>query len=146
MVYIRVDVEVRPTEDLDKVLRALKNVLYVKNIRIENLGKERKLIICEENNLDALKRFHDMLRRQKILDTARSVMLRGLRSNTIEFKLNKQAAFQGVISFVENDNESPLGAITITITSNKINTVADWLAPKTSHGKPLWEIELPEDV
>ncbi len=146
MVYIRAEVEVRPTEDLDKVLKALKNILHVKNVRVEDLGKERKMIICEENELNALRKFHDILRRQKILDTARSVMLRSLRSNTIEFKLNKQAAFQGIINFVENDSESPLGAITITITSNRINAVIDWLAPKTSHGRPLWEIEPPGDV
>ncbi|MCS7111844.1 MAG: hypothetical protein N3D82_02835 [Ignisphaera sp.] len=146
MVYIRAEVEVRPTEDLDRVLKALKNILDAENIRVEDVGRGRKMILCEENDLDALRKLHDILRRQRILDTARSVMLRSLSNNTIEFKLNKQAAFQGVINFVENDNESPLGAITIMITSKKINAIVDWLAPRTSHGKPLWETAPPEDV
>jgi len=146
LVYIRVEAEVRPTEDLDKVLRALKNILYIKNVKVEDVGRERRIVICEESSLDILKKLHDILRRQRILDTARSVMLRNLRSTTTEFKLNKQAAFQGIINFVENDNESPLGAVTVMITSSNINAIIDWLAPKTSHGRPLWETEPPKDA
>lgn len=146
MVYVRVEVEVRPTEDFDKVLKALKNIFSIGNLKVEDIGRERRIVICEENNLNVLRRFHDMLRRQRILDTARSTMLKNLRGNTIEFKLNKQAAFQGVINFVDSDNESPLGAITVTITSNKVNAIVDWLAPRTAHGKPLWETAPPEDV
>lgn len=146
MVYVRAEVEVRPTEDLDKVLKALKNVLNAKNVKVVDVGRERRVIVCEESDLDALRKFHDVLRRQRILDTARNIMLRNLMHNAVEFKLNKQAAFQGVVNFVENDSESPLGAIAIMISSAKINAVIDWLAPKTSHGKPLWEVAPPEDA
>jgi len=145
-VYIRIEAEVRPTEDLDKVVRAIKNIIVVRNLKLEDVGRGKKIIICEENSLESLRKFYEILRRQRILDTARSAMLKNLKGNTIEFKLNKQAAFQGIVNFVENDSESPLGAITIMITSNKVNKIVDWLAPKTSHGKPLWEIEPPKDI
>jgi len=145
-VYIRIEAEVRPTEDLDKVVRAIKNIIVVRDLKLEDVGRGRKIIICEENSLESLRKFYEILRRQRILDTARNAMLKNLKGNTIEFKLNKQAAFQGIVNFVENDSESPLGAITIMITSNKVNKIVDWLAPKTSHGRPLWEIEPPKDA
>lgn len=146
MVYVRVEVEVRPTEDLNKVLKALNNVVAVKNPRVEDLGRERKLIVAEEESLEPLKRLYEALRRQRILDSARAVLLKNLRGNTVEVKLNKQAAYQGVISFVDQDSESPLGPIRITISSSKIEMIVDWLTPRTAHGVPLWELELPSDV
>ena len=51
------------------------------------------------NGLDSLKTLHELLRRQEILDTARSVMLRGLVGNTTRFQLSKQAALMGFVSF-----------------------------------------------
>jgi len=146
LVYIRIEAEVKPTEDVSKVLRAIKNIIDTENIKIEDIGNEYKVIIVEETNINSLKKLHSLLRRQKILDSARNILLRHLKGNSVEFKLNKQAVYQGVISFVESDTESPLGAITILITSPKINLIIDWLTPRTSRGKPIWEIEPPSDA
>ena len=71
--------------------------------------------------------------------------MKGLRGNTIVFKIHKQAAYVGKISFIDDDRESPLGAITFTIETSDPERLIDWLAPKTSMGKPLWEIEMPRD-
>ncbi len=146
MVYIRIEAEIRPTEDVSKVLRAIKNIIDTENIRIEDIGNEYKMVIVEETNINSLRKFHSMLRRQKILDSARNILLRHLKGNSVEFKLNKQAIYQGIISFVESDAESPLGAITVLITSPKINLIIDWLTPRTARGKPIWEIEPPSDA
>jgi len=110
------------------------------------LGDERKLIIIEDSSIEVLTKFYEIVRRQRILDTTRNVLLKNLRGNVIEVKLNKQAAYQGVISFVDSDAESPLGAITMLVSSKDINAIIDWLAPKTSHGRPLWEFSLPKDI
>jgi hypothetical protein len=146
MVYIRIEVEVRPTEDIEKVLKALKNIFTFKNFKVEELSNERKLIIIEENSIDVLSKMYDGLRRQRILDTSRNIFLKNLRGDTIEIRLHKQAAYQGIISFVDSDAESPLGSIYVIISSKNINALIDWLAPKTAHGKPLWELPRPTDV
>lgn len=146
MVYIRIETEVRPTEDLNKVIRALKNLFNFKNIKVEELGNERKLIVIEENNIETLTKFRDILRKQRILDTARNILLKSYKGNVVEVKLNKQAAYQGVVSFVDSDNESPLGPINVVISSDKIELIIDWLTPKTSHGKPIWDLPTPTDT
>jgi len=145
-VYIRIETEVRPTEDLNKVVKALKNIFNIKNMKIEDIGNERKLVIAEENDVEVLTKLREALRRQRILDAARNVFLKNRRGDSIEIKLNKQAAYQGIVSFVDSDNESPLGPINLFISSNKLELIIDWLAPRTSHGKPIWDLQIPKDV
>ncbi len=137
--YVRVETEVRPTESEERVLRAIKNLVEVENIRIIEVRKGYKLVIGESSSIHSLRKIHDLLRRQRILDTARNIMMRKAREGVMTLKFNKQAAFQGIIAFAEEDLESPLGAITLTVVSDKIEDLIDWLAPRTSRGKPLWE-------
>lgn len=146
MILIRIEVEVRPTEDVGKVKKALLNLFTIKrdDIKIVDLDNEYKLLVIEKRNLSPLFKFHDLLRQERILDSARNVLLNSRSGNIITFKLHKQSAYVGRISFVSYDDESPLGPITITITSDKINEIIDWLAPKTKAGKPLWEKEVPK--
>ncbi|MEM1682807.1 MAG: RNA-binding domain-containing protein [Ignisphaera sp.] len=146
MVYIRIETEIRPTEDVHKVMKAVANLVYIDKPKIEELGRGYKILIVESTDLSVLQPLHDILRRQRILDTARSYMYRHKRGEVVTIMVNKQVAYQGRISLVENPSESPLGAITITISSPQIDKVIDWLAPKTAHGRPLWEIEMPRDV
>lgn len=146
MVYIRVEAEVRPTENLTKVLKAISTVVRTDNARVEDLGRGYRMIVVESTDIEVLKPFHDSLRRHRILDTAREYMFKHKRGEVVTIMFNKQAAYQGHISFVENPSESPLGAIVMTISSPQIDKIIDWLAPRTAHGKPLWEVEAPKDA
>ena len=92
------------------------------------------------NGLESLKTFHALLREQKILDTARSVMLDGLIGDVIQFRLNKQAALMGKVNFPPV--EEPLGSIHVQITGGE--HIIDWLAPKTENGIPIRELEISE--
>lgn len=92
------------------------------------------------NGIGSLIAFHRLLREQKILDTARSVMLDGLLGDVAAFRLNKQAALQGRVNFPPE--EEPLGSIHIQITGGE--RIIDWLAPKTSSGIPIKELDISE--
>lgn len=146
MVYIRVEAEVRPTEDLAKVLKAVSAVVRTDNAKVEDIGRGYRLIVIESTNIEILKPLHSGLRRQRILDTAREYMFKHKQGEILTLMINKQAAYQGHISLVENLSESPLGTITISISSPQIDKIIDWLAPRTAHGRPLWEVEPPKDV
>jgi predicted RNA binding protein with dsRBD fold (UPF0201 family) len=87
---------------------------------------------------DSLLTFHKLLREQKILDTARSVMFTGRVGDAVQFRLNKQAAFMGLVSFPPD--EEPLGSIHVQITGDE--RLVDWLAPQTENGVPIEEIDL----
>lgn len=144
MVKIRVEVEVRPTEDLEKVKRALLNVFEPGKIEVVERDKGYKLLVGESNSYRSLIKIHELIRRERIMDAARNMLRRGVIGNMLIFKVNKQAAYQGRLSFVETDSESPMGAITFIVETNNPYEIIDWLAPKTSMGKPLWEKEMPK--
>lgn len=121
---------IRPTERLENVVSAVEKIFpgLIMDIRGDRIEAY--------NNLESLRILHKLLREQEILDTARSVMLRGQVGNTIQFRLNKQAAFMGMVNFPPE--EEPLGSIHVQITGEN---VIDWLAPRTENGVPVGEID-----
>lgn len=141
MVIIKVEAEVRPTEDENKVKQAILNVFIPEHIEVEARGKS-KIIVAKAYSLKSLTKLHKLLRVERILDAARTVFKKGVHERSIIFYLNKQAAFQGRLSFTEAYGESPLGPITFIIEDVNVEKLIDWLAPKTAHGKPLWEIKI----
>ncbi|RLG78042.1 MAG: hypothetical protein DRO12_00575 [Thermoprotei archaeon] len=143
MVLIRIEAEIRPTENEDKVIKAIKNIFFVEDVRVVELSEGLKLAVVETDEITPLFKVYEILRKQRILDTARSVFIRNSSGNVMNIKLNKQVALQGLISFVDNDDESPLGAINVVIVSDKLKEIIDWLAPKTQRGRPLWEKDVP---
>jgi predicted RNA binding protein with dsRBD fold (UPF0201 family) len=137
-----VEVEIRPTEDEDKVLKAVTNFFDAE--KVETVQTESaKTLIATSDNLSSLAKLHRALRYERILDAARSALKKGVRETAITFHLHKQAAYVGKLSFVDGDHESPLGAIRVTIHHSSPQDVIDWLAPPTSRGRPLWEREIP---
>lgn len=140
---VRVEAEVRPTEDPEKVARAVRNLVDVE-LKVVELPELYKLVVGESSSVDSLRRLHAALRQERILDAARSYMLKNRRGNSLELKLHKQAAYAGHISLVTYDDESPLGPIRVIIASDKINDIIDWLAPPTSQGRPIWEKPPPQ--
>ncbi len=119
---------------MEKVVSAIENIFpgLIMDIRVDRIDAY--------NGPDALRTFHELLRKQEILDTARSVMLRGLVGNSIQFQLSKQAALMGVVSFPPQ--EEPLGSLHIQIQITEGERVIDWLAPVTEEGVPVEEIDL----
>jgi len=144
MTRVVVEVEVRPSEDKDKVLQAMLNFFDFERISEEKVGISL-VIIGESSTLRSLMRFHRALRDEKILDSARKYLYKGINGNSISFMLNKQAAAVRRISFVDSENESPLGPIKVRIEYKDPQTVIDWLTPKTAKGVPLWENPIPQE-
>ncbi len=143
--YVRVRAEIRPTEDPVRVRKAVENI-FNGRVRVIEREKGVKEVIGESYSIESLMRLHELVRIYRILDAARKSLQKGVHGNTIVFKLHKQAAYMGKISFIDSDRESPLGSITFYIESSDPKKLIDWLAPKTSMGKPLWEIEAPRDI
>jgi len=142
---VRVEAEVRPTESVDKVKRAVLNVFTPDTIHVEDLGGGYRLVVAESYSLRGLVRLHEKLRRERILDAARGYMLRGIDGDTLVFKLNKQAAYVGRVSLVDIDSEAPMGPIVFTVEHSNPRAVVDWLAPPTRMGRPIREHPMPED-
>ena len=144
MIKIRVEVPIYPTEDINKVKQAIENIMPDIDCKVEKIGKKTYLI-GEMKGVKGLKLFHRLLRDQKILDTARSILKRSVSGNTIIFYLRKQAAFMGKIHFCDDYAETPLGPIVVQITTDEPHKVIDWLAPPTKRGQPIFEIDIQEE-
>jgi len=121
---------------VEKVVSAIENLFpgLIMDIRADKIEAY--------NGPDSLKTLHELLRRQKILDTARKVLLRGLVGSATTFQLSKQAALMGVVSFPPE--EEALGSLHVQITGGE--SVINWLAPETENGIPVREVELSEIV
>ncbi|MEB3759577.1 MAG: hypothetical protein GSR81_01860 [Desulfurococcales archaeon] len=139
-----VEADIRPTEDQDKVKQAILNFFDPDTIVVEGSDAHKRMV-ATAYSLKSLEKFRYLLRTERILDAARKVMRKGTRDNKIVFYIHKQAMFNGRISLVSGDHESPLGAIMITIEHPDPRKVIDWLAPPTVRGRPLFEIDRPPE-
>ena len=127
---LRVEAEVNPTEDPDKVRVAVEKIfgeLPLKLIEEEHGNR----LVAIAGGMKPLSAFKELLKREQIRAAARRVLLSGLRGNTIAFYLNKQVAYVGHISFSQSEGESPLGPIRVEISCDNPPDLIDWLTPKT---------------
>ena len=131
---VHVEVKVNPTEDLEKVKKAVENIFG--NIEFEITPEKRgSLLVAQAMGVNGLTKLRDLLRRERIRDAARGVFFEGLSKKSVVFYLNKQVAYVGHISFSEPVGESPLGPIKVQIRCDSPQELIKWLAPKTTERK-----------
>ncbi len=117
---VRVETPIQLTENPEKVIRALRNLFP--DLRIEST--EHRIIGTTEN----LDRLRELIRNQRIRDTARRQLVAGRRENRTTVSLSKQAAFVGVVNFAAS---SPLGDIAVEIESDDLDAAIDYIAEST---------------
>lgn len=138
-ITVKVFALVYPTEIEEKVKTAINNLFPVE-LAIREFGTPQ---LYGEGDLESLRSLHLHLREERILDTARHILLTGISGSTTQFRLNKQVAFMGKVNFPAG--EESLGSIHVEITAGNrddLLKIIDWLAPETIEGKPVAEIEL----
>lgn len=113
---------VNPTENLNKVIEALSNIFDYDDLLIT----DDQVTVCGSSS--SLIRFKEFLEKRQIRDTARKILSNLLKhkSDTIKFKISKQAAFAGRINLVEDDL-SPLGEIEVIIHTENPEEFICWL-------------------
>ena len=114
---------VNPTEDLEKVIKAISNMFDYDEVEI---GEDYVLVTGERGSLERLK---ESLKNRQIRDTAETVLLRGLQGSEISFALNKQAALVGVPNFVDGEL-SPLGEIRVKIETDEVEGFIRWITER----------------
>jgi len=120
MLEVRLRARCFPTEDRERVVAAITGLFPDADVQ----GADPVTATSS-----SVERFGELLRRQRIRDAARVVMRRGLRGNSTSFRLNKQVAAVGKVSFSEE--EHPLGDIEVEIVSDNIDAIIDSIAPNT---------------
>jgi len=130
-VEIEAEAFIYPTENLEKVEKAIKTVFPTCSTTLENQAEEVRVLRARGHGKEALVPLQSLLRQDRIRDAARSVLISGISDDTITFHLNKQVAFVGHISFSVPNAESPLGPITVRIRCENPIGLVEWLAPRS---------------
>ncbi len=118
---IIVQTYINPSEDLEKVNFAIKNVFPNSNFIL----KDNKLHLFTEK-LEDLKKIKDQIRSRSTISVLKKVLYKNQNIDITWFLLNKQAAFSGVVVVAEEEDESPLGPIKITIKNRDIEEIIAW--------------------
>ena len=128
-VALKIEVEIKPTEDPEKVKIAVKNLFELSSMELI-LHQKGSLFKVKTVGKEGLTKFYMLLRQERILTAARRVLINGVSDRNIIFHLNKQAAYMMCISFCESISESPLGPIRVEIECDNPKALIDWLVPR----------------
>lgn len=130
-VLARVETPLNATEDHEKVLRAVSNLFPNCTPTIVRSDERHAKFEGSMTRLEDLDNLKALLRQEAIRDAARKLLLKSISGSSIVVHLNKQAAFAGKASFCERYDESPLGPVTLTITTENPEQLVNWLAPSS---------------
>ncbi|MGI6471871.1 MAG: hypothetical protein ACOX1N_02225 [Candidatus Methanomethylophilaceae archaeon] len=127
MVNVRISCPVNPSESDELVLEAVLRIFPDASLSRTDEGYEG--VADDIGNLSLL------IRQQRILDAARSVVFGGMCGDTTEFTLNKQAASVGKVSFCPED--TVLGAIKVCLNCEDLEDFIDIMLPRTVDGQEV---------
>lgn len=130
-IKVVITVEVHPTEDVDKVERAVDNFFPHASIDTKSGGTPSCLVAMTEGR-NGLAHLRTHLRQERIVHAARRVFRRGLQLHSFTFYLNKQVAYVNRTSFCEPYGESPLGSIKVEVACYDPRDVINWLTEESS--------------
>jgi predicted RNA binding protein with dsRBD fold (UPF0201 family) len=133
-VIVHIETDVNPTEDEEKVKKAINNLLDNPTFTSESAFQGFKLKADTQGQV-SLTKFRNLLRNDRIRDAAKKLLYRATYENKISFYLNKQVAYAGHVSFSEEYAESPLGPLHVIIETETPKQLIDWLAEKTEKEK-----------
>ena len=131
-VEVYIETTIHPTENEGKVVNAIKNLFPDSEIEI---FKDK--LYARANDIT---KFRNLLKKQRILDTARFEFIKGRKDNEVTIYLNKQTATVSKVNFCdENATLSPL-IVRFRLINVPFGRFLDYIAPETRDGKPIKEI------
>jgi len=130
-IEIKILVDVKPTEDREKVLNAIKKIFGLDVSFFKVLEQnESEYLEYNTSDISSLDRFKLKIRERNIQAHVRRQLERNLIGNRTTIYLNKQVAAVGKVSLCDNPYECPLGAIQLEIyadTLTELDRVISWL-------------------
>ncbi len=112
MTLTRINVKINPTEDPEKVVKAITNIFGDIPIKVDE-----NEAISQLDGLEPLRTLRSRIASDRIRRTLNRVFTRWSRNNQLRFGLNRQAAYAGHVS-VSLHNEDPLTPIQVSIEGN----------------------------
>lgn len=126
-VKLTIEAPLRPSEDPSKVEEALKNI--VGGIDFTVIKRERDRLTAKTEDPKGLFTIYERIRARQSLGVARRLLTRNTSEDSTWIYFNKQAAYVKIVNICEDETESPLGPIKMTIYTKEPEKIIDWLAP-----------------
>ncbi len=126
MTSLTIECPVNPSEDPEKVSAAILSIFPDAELELQ----EGRFVGCA-----SIDHFSKLIRKQRILDATRGVMIKNRRGDKTWVNLNKQVATVGKVSFA--DRNPVLGAIEVCIEDGDIEALIDRVAPVTVDGEEV---------
>jgi predicted RNA binding protein with dsRBD fold (UPF0201 family) len=124
-IELSIEALINPSESRDKVIAAITNVIDKCSPEISYNSR----VVARSNRADSLNIIYQQIRSRSAAGVLRRILTYNRITNTTWFLLNKQAAAVGIVAVIEEENESPLGPLRITIVCDEMDLLIDWLAP-----------------
>ena len=119
---IEMSCPVNPSEDPDKVEKAIANIFPYSIIKYENFT-----MFAQSKELRSFEKIYETIHTNQSQKAYSRNLENNLENDTTWFFLNKQAAFVERVAICDEPEESPLGPIKVTLTSSNIDGIIDWI-------------------
>lgn len=124
IVELKVEARVNPSESPERVKTAVANVIEcTPEFRYGNK------VIGKSFGGESLRTIYEQIRSRSAMGVLRRILLINRLDKSTWFLLNKQAAATGILVVVDDERESPLGPVRVTISCEEIDALIDWLVP-----------------
>jgi uncharacterized protein len=124
LIEVKIEAPVNPSEDPDKVIGAVNNI-----VRCFPEFRYGSRVIGKASGAEALEKIYDQVRSRAAMGVLRRMLVDNRAGTSTWFILNKQAATVGTAVIIEDETESALGPIRVTIACEELDALTDWLAP-----------------
>jgi predicted RNA binding protein with dsRBD fold (UPF0201 family) len=125
-IELKVEATVNPSERTQKVIDAIANLFD----RCSPELSFRSRVVGRAAGSDSLAMLYEQVRSRSAMGVLRRKLLDNRAGDSTWFFLNKQAATSGIAAVIEDEQESPLGPIRVTISCEELDALIDWLVPE----------------
>ncbi len=123
---VKVEAAVNPSEDPKKVIAAIENVIS----RCSAEYRFGSRAVGRAHGAESLELIYEQIRSRSAMGVLRRMLLDNRAGDSTWFYLNKQAAAAGISAVIEDEQESPLGPIRVTINCEELDPLIEWLVPE----------------
>jgi len=113
---------INPTESKKKVIRSITNII-TRNHEITITDNDDVIINSDITVIDTLLK---KIKKEEIEQVAYNILTKNRKDDTTKFYINKQAAYNNTFHIID-ENISPLTDIEVTIKSDDIDAVIDYM-------------------
>ena len=123
---LKVEAIVNPSEHAQKVIDAIANIFT----RCSPELSFRSRVVARAVGSDSFSILYEQVRSRSAMGVLRRMLVDNRAGDSTWFLLNKQAATSGIAAIIEDQQESPLGPIRVTISCEELDKLIDWLVPE----------------